>query len=300
MLANDIQDFLHRHKVWLTKDLGQHFLIDETVLQEIIQVADLKQGERVLEIGPGIGVLTRELLNAGATVTAIELDERFLPLLQEFTSQSPSPNTYPLSPNTSHLTPLHGNALHAPLPIAAPFKVVANIPYAITSPLLRRLLLELPELPTSLTLLIQREVAETICAPTTEGILTALVRLCGIPSIVRHVPKDAFLPPPDVESSVLHIQSLQKPLADRDTIKRILKLVKHAMSGRRKMLRNTVGSLPDGMEALAKAEINPERRPQALMVEEWIALEHVIHRKNEIETMEKKPMIPKKPRKPTN
>lgn len=269
VLADDVRDFLHRHKVWLTKDLGQHFLIEDAVLGEILQAATVKQGDNVLEIGPGIGILTRELLRVGASVTAIELDERFLPLLHEFACKDLSPDTY-------HLTPLHGNALHAPIEITAPFKVVANIPYAITSPLFRRLLLELPYLPTSLTLLIQREVAETICAQTTEGILTALVGLCGKPTLIRHVARDAFLPPPDVESSVLHIECFAKPMADRETIKRILRLVKHAMSGRRKMLRNTVGSLPDGMEALKKTGIDPERRPQTMKVEEWMKLEQSI------------------------
>ncbi|MDD5054853.1 MAG: 16S rRNA (adenine(1518)-N(6)/adenine(1519)-N(6))-dimethyltransferase RsmA [Candidatus Peribacteraceae bacterium] len=271
MLADDVRDFLHRHKVWLTKDLGQHFLTDDAVLGEILQAAKVKPGDNVLEIGPGIGILTRELLRAGANVTAVELDERMLPLLKEFIGQE-------LTADRCSLIAVQGNALHTPISIPPPYSVVANIPYAITSPLLRRLLLELPDLPTSLTLLIQREVAETICAKTTEGILTALVGLCGKPTLIRHVPSVAFLPPPAVESSVLHIECFKEPLADRDTIKRILKLVKHAMSGRRKMLRNTVGSLPDGMKALEETGIDPERRPQTMHVEEWMKLERNIDR----------------------
>ncbi len=289
MLSDDVRSFLRQYSIRLDKELGQHFLINESILGTIIETAKIKPGDRIIEIGPGIGILTRELLKRGADVTAVELDERMLPLLQQFVQ---------LKVNCQKLIVVHGNALHTPLNPIPPYKVVANIPYAITSPLLRRLLLELPDRPTSLTLLIQREVAETICAPTTEGILNVLVRLCGTPTIIRNVPKDAFLPPPEVESAILHIECLEQPLADRETIQRILRLTKHAMSGRRKMLRNTVGSLPEGMDALSKTGINPERRPQTLTVEEWMRLEKVFRDGTEI--TEKESKKPTKPRKPTN
>lgn len=294
MLSDDVRSFLRQYSIRLDKELGQHFLIDESILETIVKTARIKPGDRIIEIGPGIGILTRELLRHGANVTAVELDERFLPLLREFACNNLTPITY-------HLTPLQGNALHTPLNPIAPYKVVANIPYAITSPLLRRLLLELPDRPTSLTLLIQREVAETICAPTTEGILNVLVRLCCIPKLIRNVPGDAFLPPPEVESAILHIECLEKPLADKETIQSILRLTKHAMSGRRKMLRNTVGSLPEGMDALSKAGIDPTRRPQTLTVEEWMRLEREIRSGMEqSEKSERNPKKPTQPRKPTN
>jgi 16S rRNA (adenine1518-N6/adenine1519-N6)-dimethyltransferase len=150
--------------------------------------------------------------------------------------------------------------------------VVANIPYHITSPLLRHLFLESPVLPTSATLLIQREVAENICAEGSPSLLTILVRLAGEPRFVRTVSQEAFLPPPEVESAVIHIACNRKLLRPKDDVERILSIAKHAFSKRRKMLRNSITFLPGGEDALAHAGIDPMRRPETLTLEEWMAL----------------------------
>ena len=169
---------------------------------------------------------------------------------------------------------INANALHVEMP-NTPYKVVANIPYHITSPLLHHLFLESKTVPTSLTLLIQREVAEKICDAEDAGMLTILVGLFGTPRIVAHVPPEAFLPPPKVDSAVLHIDCFPKSLADNKTIGHIFSLTKTAFGQKRKMLRNTLGAFPLGMERLERLGIAPTRRPQALSIQEWIALAQV-------------------------
>ena len=127
-------------------------------------------------------------------------------------------------------------------------------------------------MPYSITLLIQQEVANRICDDVNAGRLTILVGLFGKPKIIRKVPPEAFLPPPKVESAILHIECFKHPRADMKTIDEIFSLTKLAFGQKRKMLRNTIGSLDGGMERLEKVGIDPERRPQTLSVEEWIKL----------------------------
>ncbi len=268
MIDDTVRDFLRGRGIRLDTDLGQHFLIDESVLEDIVTVADIQTTDSVVEIGPGIGILTRELLSRAGHVTAIEIDPRMIPLLRIFTMNEKSE----LAKN---LTIVEGNALQSPMPDKA-YKVVANIPYHITSPLLTHCLLESPKRPTAMTLLIQREVAENICSEESDSILTILVRLFGTPSLIRLVPPRCFLPPPKVDSAVLHIECFEKPKADLETVKRILKLSKLAFSKRRKMLRNTIGETPSGTEAMTKASIDPMRRPQTLSIDEWLTLDSAL------------------------
>ncbi len=260
-LEDDVRQFLQANGLRLNTDLGQHFLIDREVLEAILDAAEIESEDRIVEIGPGIGVLTRELLMDAASVTAIELDPRLPPLLERFIGPE----------HLGKLTIVKGNALSTPFP-DTPYKIVANIPYHITSPLLRHAFLESAVRPTTMTLLIQREVAEKICDTESAGMLTILVALFGEPSIIQIVGKNAFLPPPEVESAVLHIKSHPTPLADAETIDAIFRLTKLGFGQKRKMLRNTLGSLPDGMELLKTHSIDPTRRPETLTIEEWIAL----------------------------
>jgi 16S rRNA (adenine1518-N6/adenine1519-N6)-dimethyltransferase len=241
--------------------LGQHFLVDEDALESIVDAAGIEPEDHVIEIGPGIGILTRELLRHAGSVTAIEIDARLIPLMRTFIPEE----------DQRGLETVNQNALHASLP-SEPYKIVANIPYHITSPLLRHVFLESQPPPKSVTLLIQKEVAQTICDAKSAGILTILVRLFGTPRYICGVPSASFLPPPKVDSAVLSIACFEKPRAERLTIDTIFKLTKIAFAGKRKMLRNTLGHLPDGMEKLAKAAIDPQRRPQTLSIDEWILL----------------------------
>ncbi len=268
-LQTDIRQFCVKHRLKLNTELGQHFLIDQNVLNAIVEAADINASDHVVEIGPGIGVLTKELLRKARKVTAIELDDRMIPLLKRYTKDSPK------------LTVIRENALHVGMP-PTPYKIVANIPYHITSPLLRHVFLESNVPPTSMTLLIQREVADRICPPVrpngragdTEnaGMLTIIVGLFGKPEKVINVPPKAFLPPPEVDSAVIHIACYGKPLVDAATLERVMKFTKIAFGMKRKMLRNSFGTFPGGLELLSVAGIAETRRPQTLTVEEWIAV----------------------------
>lgn len=266
-LDSRIRHFCSEQGIRLNTDIGQHFLVDQSVLDAIMNAAHLTPDDRVVEIGPGIGVLTRELLQKTPHVTCIEIDPRFPPLIHAYIRRDnrnlPMPDI------------IQGNALDVPFP-SEPYKIVANIPYHITSPLLRHAFLEGSRAPTSLTLLIQREVAEKICDDHDRGLLTIIVGLFGSPRIIRHVPPGSFLPPPKVDSSVLHIDCFPEPKADAQTIDQVMRIAKHAFAGKRKMLRNTMASLDGGTEALAKAGIDPTRRPQTLSVEEWIELARLL------------------------
>ncbi len=261
-LKDRVSGFCRATGLKLNTDLGQHYLVDEAALEAIVESGKLQQGELVVEIGAGIGVLTEELLKAGARVKTIEFDKRVIPLLNAYVDAARWGDK---------LEVIEGNALDVPFP-EEPYKVIANIPYHITSPLLRHMFLESPKSPSSATLLIQREVAERICDPDDSGLLTVVVSLFGKPSIVRHVPPSSFMPPPAVDSSVMHIACFEQPLADGPTIDAVMSLLKLGFSQKRKMLRNTLGSLPDGDALLASVNIDPTRRPQTLTTAEWIAL----------------------------
>lgn len=258
---SDIAAFLRKKGLRLNTDLGQHFLQDEGVLQSIIEAAAIDPSDHIVEIGAGVGVLTKELLKDAKEVTAIELDRRLIDLLKEFTG------------NPANLTIIEGNALQVPFP-ESPYKIVANIPYHITSPLLRHAFLESSIYPTSMTLLIQREVAEKICDQKDHGLLTILVSLFGTPRVIRIVHPGAFIPPPKVDSAVLHIECFKEPKADPQTIDELFRLTKAAFSQKRKMLRNTIGEMEKGMDRLKEAGIDATRRPQTLTIEEWIRLAH--------------------------
>lgn len=194
---------LEQHALSASKALGQNFLVDPSALDAIVRAADVAPGEAVLEVGPGLGVLTRALLDAGAELTSIELDARLIPLLQE-TFAAELGRTGPGS-----LRLVHGDALRfdlASLPAGA--KLVANLPYNVATPILTRAL-ESGRF-SRLVFLVQREVAERLTAsPGTKeyGALTLLVGHFGAARVVRLVPPGAFLPPPKVTSAIVRLDT---------------------------------------------------------------------------------------------
>lgn len=264
-LEEEVRSHLQANHIKLNHELGQNFLVDEDALETIAAAADIQPKDHIVEIGPGIGVLTRLLLEQAHHVTAIELDARFQPILKKLVRHIPDAQ--------KKLTYIQGNALSTPLP-SEPYKIVANIPYHITSPLLRHAFLE-SRPPISLTLLLQREVAEKICDQKHAGLLTITVAMFGTPKVILRVPKESFLPPPEVESAVLHIEGFAAPKASPEMIEKILKLAKVGFGQKRKMLRNSFGSLPGGLELLKKARIEETRRPETLSIEEWMRLAEI-------------------------
>ncbi len=253
------------------KHLSQNFLMDDEVLESIIAAADLQQKDQILEIGAGTGILTEALVPHVQKVVAVELDQSLLPGLRKLATAHP--NLVILSGDILRL----GSAeLLQPFSGSA-YKIVANVPYHITSAIIKKFL-DSPAPPTSLTLLVQAEVAERICAaPGHMSLLSLSVQLFGEPAIVAKVPATAFWPAPDVDSAVLHIDTYRKPLFPADMCKQIFTLAKAGFANRRKTLANSLsGSLRISREIVEKAlqmlKIDPRMRAQELSVQQWADL----------------------------
>jgi 16S rRNA (adenine1518-N6/adenine1519-N6)-dimethyltransferase len=250
-------------------DLSQNFLADVDVLEAIDAEADPGPASRILEIGPGLGILTAALLEAGGSVTAVELDPRLAALLRDRFA------------DVDTLRLIEGDALDEDLThlVPAPYEVVANLPYHITSPILHALLGRTPR-PARLVLMVQREVAERIAAPPGRmSYLSVFVQYHAKVRIARLVPPTAFEPEPAVESAVLVLEPYPDDdrLPDAAAEDELWRLVQAAFRERRKMLHNVLVrqlSLPaDTIErALAASSIASDRRPQTLAVGEWLAL----------------------------
>jgi 16S rRNA (adenine1518-N6/adenine1519-N6)-dimethyltransferase len=255
--------------------LSQNFLADAEVLSAILAEADPAPGNGVLEIGPGLGLLTGALLEAGAAVTAVELDGGLAGFLRE---------RFADALDDGQLRLIEGDALDQDLVrvVEPPYDVVANLPYHITSPILHALLGQPPR-PRRLVLMVQREVAERIAAPPGKmSYLSVFVQYHATVRIAFRVPPEAFEPEPAVESAVIVLEPYEAD--DRlgpDEEDELWRLVQAAFRERRKMLHNVLSrQLPiDGAQvdaALAAAGIAPDRRPQTLAVGEWLALHEAI------------------------
>jgi 16S rRNA (adenine1518-N6/adenine1519-N6)-dimethyltransferase len=261
--------------------LSQNFLADIEVLEAILAEADPAPGRRVLEIGPGLGVLTEGLLGGGAAVTAVELDRGLAAHLRDRFSEAIALAGVAENDAPGSLRLIEGDALDQDLPrlVPTPYDVVANLPYHITSPILHRLLGEAPR-PDRLVLMVQREVAERIAAaPGSMSYLSVFVQYHARARIAFRVPSTAFEPEPSVESAVLVLEpfAADDRLADAEAEDQLWRLVQAAFRERRKMVHNVLArQLPlSGAEVAAgleRAGIAPERRPQTLAVGEWLAL----------------------------
>jgi 16S rRNA (adenine1518-N6/adenine1519-N6)-dimethyltransferase len=255
--------------------LSQNFLADPDVLTAILDEADPRPGTRVLEIGPGLGLLTGGLLDAGAAVTAVELDRGLAAFLRE---------RFEPALETGQLALVEGDALDQDLVrlVPEPYDVVANLPYHITSPILHALLGEAPR-PRRLVLMVQREVAERIAAPAGKmSYLSVFVQYHARVRIAFNVPPEAFEPEPAVESAVIVVEPYDAD--DRlgpDDEDQLWRLVQAAFRERRKMIHNVLArQLPVDAgrvaAALEAAGIAPDRRPQTLAVGEWLVLREAL------------------------
>jgi len=261
----NVPDLLHRYGLRPDKSLGQNFLIDEAALLRVVEAAGIEGGDDVLEIGPGLGGLTRHLAGRARQVVAVELDGDLLPPLREVLASHPNVRL------------VHGDILAldpAEWMTSPGYLVVANIPYYITSALIRHLL-EARTRPSRLVLTLQREVAERITASPGEMSLLALsVQLYGRPRVVAHIPAGAFYPAPKVDSAILRTDLYPTPIIPETHIPGFFRLAKAGFSQKRKTLRNALsGGLacePAQAEQLLRAAgIDPQRRAEALSLEEW-------------------------------
>jgi 16S rRNA (adenine1518-N6/adenine1519-N6)-dimethyltransferase len=254
--------------------LSQNFLADPDVLQSILDLAAPEPGRRILEVGPGLGILTGGLLDGGASVTVVELDRRLAARLARTQSDAIERGALKL---------VEGDILDQKIAtlIEPPYEVVANVPYHITSPILHRFL-GAPPRPERLVLMVQREVAERIsAAPGDMSYLSVFVQYHASVRIAFRVPRDAFEPAPEVESAVVEIRPVD-PQGDHARLSppdedELWRLVQAGFRERRKKLHNVISrqlTLPGATveAALTAAGIDGNRRPQTLAVDEWLAL----------------------------
>lgn len=251
------------------KSLSQNFLTDPDALDAIVDAAELAPGDRVVEVGPGLGVLTRRLLAAGASVLAVELDARLADYLRR---ELADVERFELI--EADALDLHPRELFP----GEPFKVVANIPYHITSPLLHAFL-EGDRPPELTVLLVQLEVAERVAAPPGQmSYLSVFAQNVAEVEVVARVPAVAFEPAPSVDSAVLRLRRRRTPIVPAgDRRPGFYRVVQAGFRQRRKQVHNGLSrELPVSREAveaaLATCDVEPDRRPQTLAVEEWACL----------------------------
>jgi len=258
--------------IHMSKKLGQNFLIDESIVHGIVRAADLKEEDTVLEIGPGIGTLTQGLAETGAQVVAVELDRRLIDVLAKTLS------------GYENVRVVHGDILKVDIAkeVAADrFKVVANLPYYITTPIIMGLLEE--GLPIELLVtMVQKEVAERMVARPggkDYGALSVSVQYFTQPQIMFDVPPSSFVPPPAVDSAVIRCIVRDKPPVELTDEKVFFRLVKAAFSQRRKTLSNALkamGAPGDFVRAaLETAGIDAARRGETLSLDEFAAIANV-------------------------
>jgi 16S rRNA (adenine1518-N6/adenine1519-N6)-dimethyltransferase len=261
-----IREVIARHGLAASKALGQNFLLDEQLLDRIARIPGDLEGQRVYEVGPGPGGLTRAVLRAGAKVTAVERDRRCLPALAEIQHAFPD-----------RLELVEGDALEIEERVAVGegAHIVANLPYNVGTALLVRWLggETWPPWWQSLTLMFQREVAERIVAsPNTSayGRLAVLAQWRSEAKLALKVHRSAFVPPPKVMSAVVHITPKKAP--EGVSAATLERLTAAAFGQRRKMLRRSLQAMPGALEALERIEIDRERRAETLRVDEFTAL----------------------------
>jgi 16S rRNA (adenine1518-N6/adenine1519-N6)-dimethyltransferase len=269
----EIRKLLSTHNMRPHKSFGQNFLIDRSVLQTIVDAAEINPDDEILEVGAGTGVLTQELARHARHVVAVEVERDMLVLLKETTSNYP--NVELVAGNLLHIDPVKTFG-------QATYKLVANLPYYITAPTFRHFL-ESSHPPRLLIVMVQLEVAQRITAgPGDLSLLGVSVQFYGQPRIVARVPSQAFYPAPKVDSAILrvdvHPQQTPLSLEERN---RFFRVVQAGFSERRKQLHNSLThSLHYKNEHvrswLAMAEIEASRRAETLSIAEWLRLWHII------------------------
>ncbi len=259
----EIQKILNKYNTKPNKFMGQNFLIDENVLNKILETSNIKPNDIVLEIGPGLGVLTLELAKKAKKVIAIEKDKELCEILQNVL----------IAQNVKNVEIIHDDILRLKqIQQLQHYKVVANIPYYLTS-LLIRMFLETNNRPSEIILMIQKEVAERICAvPPKMSLLAVSVQFYAKPEIISFVSKNSFYPVPEVDSAIIKIVPQTK--LEIDT-KKFFGIVKKGFASKRKMLINNLKSEfqnPNIKSILENIGLNPKVRAENLSIDDWIKI----------------------------
>jgi 16S rRNA (adenine1518-N6/adenine1519-N6)-dimethyltransferase len=272
MKLSEMRQILTDNAIQLTKSLGQNFLHDGNQLRRIVAAADLKPDDQVLEIGPGLGPLTELLLATGARVFAIEKDQRLFQFLQQRFADNPN------------LTLRHDDALaylqHHQSDWAG-WKLVANLPYSVASPILVELAQAL-HCPQRLVVTLQLEVAHRIVAKADDadyGLLSLLIQLNYEPVAILKIPASCFYPPPDVDSACVHLELRSTPMVQRELQSAFTKIVKRSFSQRRKMMFKLLKAdwpEPSLSAAFAVVNLSPKVRAEAVTLEQFAELTRLL------------------------
>lgn len=267
----DLKSVLRRHGVRAATSLGQRFLVDRLVLQAILEAAELSEADDVLEVGPGPGVLTAKLAERARSVTAVEIDERMVAVLRDTLA------------GHDNVRIVRADALTVDLFAAGerrPTRIVANVPYQITTPLLERFIGD-ERRPPLVVVLVQEEVARRMVATASSGkergFLSVFVQSFADVTIVRQVPPSAFRPAPKVSSAVVALRTHSRPAFGPLDRTAFLRFVSDVFRHRRKQLRGALGHeagvTPDrAVAALRECGIESRRRAEELTLDEWVAL----------------------------
>jgi len=275
-----VRTLLERYRLQPRKDLGQHFLSDTNLLNKIVQAADLSPETTVLEIGPGLGTLTRHLAQVAGRVIAVELDEAMCQVLRQELAELSNVDVVPgdiLEIDPADLLTASTGETRDSAADAPAYTVVANLPYYITSAAIRHLLEAAPP-PRRIVLTVQQEVAQRIVAgPGNMSLLAISVQFYGHPRIVARIPAGAFIPPPQVNSAVIRIDVYDTPPVEVPSTRAFFQVARAGFSQKRKQLKNALSGglgLPGDQATviLNQAGIDPRRRAQTLSLAEWAAL----------------------------
>ncbi|MFH1582602.1 MAG: 16S rRNA (adenine(1518)-N(6)/adenine(1519)-N(6))-dimethyltransferase RsmA [bacterium] len=266
MSLNYVKDILKKYTISPSKGLGQNFLIDKEAVKRVIKAAELNSEDIVLEIGPGLGVLTQELAKKVTNVIAVEKDLKMVEILKETLK-----DFHNIEIIQGDIRKIDLKNYHLP----KNYKVVANLPFYLTAPIIRRFL-ELDEVsPQLMVLVIQKEVGQRICAkPPEMSILAVSVQFYAKPEIISFIPRTSFWPKPKVDAAVIKITNITKPSLTEDLF---FKIVKAGFANPRKQLINNLSKklLLNRTKVenwLLKNKIQPERRAETLKVEDWVKL----------------------------
>jgi 16S rRNA (adenine1518-N6/adenine1519-N6)-dimethyltransferase len=283
----DVLSILKSHNLRPSKGLGQNFLIDLHVMDKIVEAGELCAEDVVLEVGPGVGALTRRIAERAGQVVAVELDRKMLPILRETLANQANVHLVEKDILAFDLSTELPAILGTPALQRARFKVIANLPYYITSAAVRHLLAG-PLRPERLVLMVQHEVAQRILAgPDQQSLLAISVRIFGDAELVYRVPAGAFYPRPKVNSAVLLIRTLQAPRITEEELPWFFRVVRAGFGQKRKQLHNSLsGGLAFDKEiilqSLGAAGVDPARRPQTLSLDEWARLSRALPRLEEV------------------
>ena len=261
MNITELKKTLKEYNLSPNKKLGQNFLIDKNIVKKVIEAANISKQDTILEIGSGLGTLTKDLALQAKKVIAIEKDKKMSEILKE------------IFKDYKNIEIIHDDILKIKKIKLKKYKIVSNLPYYITSPVIR-MFLESDNPPQQMTFIIQKEVAKRICTSNQMNILAISVQIYSKPKIMSYISQNCFYPKPKVDSAIVNISDIKKP--EGMDMKKFFKLVKAGFSAPRKQLANNLQiiNIPRGQtkRALAECGLDPQARAQVLLIKDWILL----------------------------